>query len=171
MLPSFRIRSPLAQRGVCFLMLAFGLPFAAPPAQAVVFHHEKNARKVVEGLEMEWRQAQVTNDVSTMGKLLADDYLGISANGTIQTKTELLAQHRAGTLHITKLNITDMKVRVYGNTAVVTSRAELQGTNGESDMSGKYRYTRVYNYRFGQWKIVSFEASRMHDVDARAKQS
>ena len=64
-----------------------------------------------------------------------------------------------------------MKVRVYGNTAVVTSRAQLEGTNGASDISGKYRYTRVYNYRYGQWKIVSFEASRIHDADARSKHS
>ena len=169
MLRSFRIRSPLAQTSVCILMLAFGTPFAALPAQAMILHHDKNDRKIVEAMEMEWRQAQVANDVSTMNKLLADDYIGISANGTIQTKTELLAQHRSGTLRIVQLNITDMKVRVYGDTAVVTSRAELEGSNGESDISGKYRYTRVYNRRFGEWKIVSFETSRMHDADARAK--
>jgi ketosteroid isomerase-like protein len=60
-------------------------------------------------------------------------------------------------------------VRVYGDTAVVTSQASLSGTNGASDISGQYRYTRVYARRRGQWKIVSFEASRVHDVDARAK--
>ena len=51
---------------------------------------------------------------------------------------------------------------------MVTSQAQLEGTNGTSDIGGQYRYTRVYNRRMGQWKIVSFEASRMHDLDARA---
>ena len=50
----------------------------------------------------------------------------------------------------------------------MTSQAQLEGTNGTSDISGQYRYTRVYTRRLGQWKIVSFEASRMHDFDARA---
>ena len=68
----------------------------------------------------------------------------------------------------TRLELTDTRVRVYGDTAVVTSQAQVEGTNGTSDISGQYRYTRVYNRRLGQWKIVSFEASRMHDFDARA---
>lgn len=118
---------------------------------------------------MEWREAVITNNVRTMDHLLADDYLGISANGTVETKAEELAQSRAGTLRIQSLELSDIKVRVYGNTAVVTSRAQLKGVNGQSDISGSYRYTRVYNKRFGKWKIISFEASRMHDADARAK--
>ena len=80
-----------------------------------------------------------------------------------------LAQRRAGTVRITKLDLSDVHIRIYGDTAVVTSVADLVGTNGASDISGEYRYTRVYTRRLGHWKIVSFEASRMHDVDARAK--
>lgn len=124
-------------------------------------------RKQIEALEMQWRDAVVSNNVKQMDHLLADDYLGISANGTVETKAEALAQRRAGTVRIQSLTLSDIKVRVYGKTAVVTSRAELTGVNGESNISGNYRYTRVYNKRFGQWKIISFEASRMHDVDAR----
>ena len=104
-----------------------------------------------------------------MDKLLADDYIGIGANGTIQTKPETLAMHRNGTLHIDQLDLTDTRVRVYGDTAVVTSKATLTGTNGDHSMNGEYRYTRVYNRRSGQWKIVSFESSRMHDSANRAK--
>ncbi len=116
---------------------------------------------------MQWRQAIVSNDVNEMDHLLADDYIGISANGTVETKAQALAQRKAGTVKISQLDLTDFKVRVYGDTAVVTSQANLSGINGQSDISGNYRYTRVYNRRLGQWKIVSFEASRIHDADAR----
>ncbi len=126
--------------------------------------------KQIEALEEQWRQAIVTNNVTEMDHLLADDYIGISANGTVETKAQALAQRKAGTVQIKSLDLNDLKVRVYGDTAVVTSQAALEGTNGQSDISGNYRYTRVYNKRLGQWKIVSFEASRMHDADARQKQ-
>jgi ketosteroid isomerase-like protein len=169
----FRVRTPLsAMKGVGFLLLFLGLweMGAVQPAFASVPHRSgRELHKVIEALEMQWRQAQLTNDVAVMDRLLADDYIGISANGTIETKAEALALRRAGTLHITSLDLNDLKVRIYGDTAVVTSRADLEGTNGSSDISGKYRYTRVYNRRFGQWKIVSFEASRMHDVGEREK--
>ena len=74
-----------------------------------------------------------------------------------------VASVEAGTLRLTQLDLNDVKVRLYGDIAVVTSRVDLHGKNGERDISGRYRYTRVYNRRFGQWKIVSFEASRMND--------
>ena len=132
-------------------------------------HHESRAvHKEIEGMEQQWRQALVTNNVGEMDRLLADDYLGITSNGTLETKPQALALRRAGTVRITRLDLSDMHVRVYGDTAVVTSQAQLEGTNGASDISGQYRYTRVYNRRLGQWRIVSFEASRMHDFDARA---
>jgi ketosteroid isomerase-like protein len=145
---------------VCILLShsAYGLP-----------HHENHAiHKEIEALEMQWRQAVIDNDVKQMDHLLADDYMGISANGTVETKAQALAQRRAGTVKISQLDLNDLKVRVYGDTAVVTSRADLAGSNGQSDIGGHYRYTRVYNRRLGQWKIVSFEASRIHDVDARS---
>lgn len=145
------------------LILAWQAGWALPR------HETKALHKEIETLEQEWQQATLTNNVSEMDHLLADDYVGITSNGTIETKAQALAQRRAGTVRITKLDLSDVHVRAYGDTAVVTSVADLVGTNGDSDISGKYRYTRVYARRLGQWKIVSFEASRIHDQDARAK--
>jgi ketosteroid isomerase-like protein len=140
----------------------------AHPAWAGLPHKDTHAiHKEIEALEERWRNAIISNNVSEMDHLLADDYIGISANGTVETKAQALAARKAGTVKITQLDLNDLKVRVYGDTAVVTSKADLAGTNGQSDISGNYRYTRVYNKRLGQWKIISFEASRMHDVDAR----
>ena len=159
-----------SQRTMACLMLAAALCLVlANPAWAMTRHESHALHKEIESLEMQWRDAVVANNVNQMDHLLADDYIGISANGTVETKTQELAQRRAGTIRIKSLDLSDLKVRVFGDTAVVTSRAELTGVNGQSDISGNYRYTRVYNKRLGQWKIVSFEASRIHDADARAK--
>jgi ketosteroid isomerase-like protein len=57
-------------------------------------------------------------------------------------------------------------VRFYGTTAVVTSIAQVNGVTSEGDISGSYRYTRVYvRDPAGKWKIVSFEASRIREPD------
>lgn len=157
-------------RGVLFGALCALVFFCVSPGTAWALpHRDHSIRKQIEALELQWRDAEVNNNVSEMGKLLADDYIGISANGTVETKSETLDARRAGTLKIQSLNITDLKIRIYGDTAVVTSKAALVGENGQSNISGNYRYTRVYTKRLGRWKIVSFEASRMHDVDARRK--
>jgi ketosteroid isomerase-like protein len=165
----FSLRLSLAGGVVLASLLLFAVPAALSlPTPGFLPKRETRAvHKQIEGLEMEWRQAQVDNDIAVIDHLLADDYVGISANGTIETKSQTIAQRKAGTIRIKALDLDDLKVRLYGDTAVVTSKADLQGVNGQSDISGKYRYTRVYNRRLGQWKIVSFEASRIHDVDAR----
>ena len=151
------------------LMVAICLVMAHPAWAGLPHKDTHQIHKEIEALEQRWRDAIVSNNVSEMDHLLADDYIGISANGTVETKAQALALRKAGTVKITQLDLNDLKVRVYGDTAVVTSQAQLAGTNGQSDISGDYRYTRVYNKRLGQWKIVSFEASRIHDVDARQK--
>jgi ketosteroid isomerase-like protein len=149
----------------CFLISAAA--YAVPAPGFLPKRESRSVHKQIETLEMQWRQAQVDNDIAVISNLLADDYVGITANGTIETKAQAIALRKAGTIRINTLNLDDLKVRLYGDTAVVTSTADLQGVNGQSDISGKYRYTRVYNLRLGQWKIVSFEASRIHDADAR----
>jgi ketosteroid isomerase-like protein len=153
----------------CVLFAAALCLVLANPAWAMPHRESHAIHKEIEALEYQWRDAELSNNVSQMDRLLADDYIGISANGTVETKPQELAQRKAGTVRIQSLDLSDLKVRVYGDTAVVTSLATLTGVNGQSDISGNYRYTRVYNRRLGQWKIVSFEASRMHDIDARAK--
>ena len=143
------------------------LSACATQAHALFPHHE-NAHKEIEGLEADWRQAQLSNNLSEVDRLLADDYLGISANGTLETKADELTRRRSGSVHITQLDLSDIKVRIYGDTAVVTSKADVVGKNGDRDISGRFRYTRVYINRMGQWGIVIFEASRIshnHESD------
>ena len=99
-----------------------------------------------------------------MEKLLADDYLAITASGRLQTKEQALASLRLGRMHFKTLEISDRKVRFYGTTALVTSQAEVQGSTDEGDVSGSYRYTRVYvRDPQGAWKVVSFEVSRIRE--------
>jgi len=121
-------------------------------------------RHEIDQLEDEWRNAVLNSDAKAMDSLLADDYMAITASGTIQTRDEALQNLRSRRLHITSLTITDRKVRFYGTTAVVTSLATIQATNPDGPVAGDYRYTRVYvRNAQGVWKIVSFEASHVRE--------
>jgi ketosteroid isomerase-like protein len=121
-------------------------------------------RHEIDQLEDKWRDAVLHRNSSAMDGLLADDYIAISANGTLQSKDQTLANLRSGTLHFASIEFSDRKVRFYGQTALVTSRADVNGTTPEGDMSGSYRFTRVYvKNDHGAWKIVSFESSRIRN--------
>lgn len=141
------------------VLLLVGLqPLLAGPPKL----HKNDGRHQIDQLEDAWRTALLKADVATMSGLLADDYMGITGNGTLQTKEQMLDALRSGQMHLTVLNISDRKVRFYGKTAVVTARAYIQATSTNGDLNGQYRSTRVYvKDTQGQWKIVSFEASKI----------
>jgi ketosteroid isomerase-like protein len=131
---------------------------AAPPHRKI----KETYRKQVEQLEETWRSAQVNGDVAAMDKLLSDDYVGITMAGQVVTKMQQLDRMRNRQLVLSKIVLDDVKVKLIGTTAIVTSLADVDGTNDGESMHGTYRYTRVYSRLLsGTWKITNFEATRV----------
>jgi ketosteroid isomerase-like protein len=148
---------------VCLAVLCLGS--AAAQAKSGMPRGERHeSRHEIDQLEETWKDAILKHNVQVMDGLLADDYISITSNGTLQSKEQTLGDLKAGTLHFSSIDFSDRKVRFYGQTALVTSRAEVNGNTGEGDISGSYRFTRVYvRDGKGDWKIVSFEASRIRE--------
>lgn len=143
----------------CFIAL-----IGAQQAHAANQKSEKkhDVKKAVEALEEQWRKAQLAGDVATMDRMLSEDFIGISMTGQLNTKAQQLERIRTRKLVITKVQLSDMKVKLVGSVAIVTSRAEVEGMNDGASMKGMYRYTRVYQrLPSGEWKITSFEATRI----------
>lgn len=124
--------------------------------------HKRESKEQIEDLEQQWRSAILTGDVGLMDSLLSDDYVGISMSGQINTKQMQLDRLRNRTLKIVTMDLTDVKVKLVGSVAVVTSSAQITGTNDGVDMQGTFRYMRVYQrLPTGNWKITNFEATRV----------
>lgn len=138
---------------------------SAAPSLAGTPRADRHAgRRFIDHLEDTWRNAILHGNITAMDALLADDYMAITPTGTLQSKDQTLANLRAGNVHFKSIDLSDRKVRFYGMTALVTSRAEVSGVGPEGDFSGSYRYTRVYvKDPRGAWRIVSFEASRIRE--------
>jgi ketosteroid isomerase-like protein len=147
--------------GTCAIPIHAGMPLAQK--------HE--TRHEIDQLEDEWREATLNSDTKTMDSLLSDDYMAITASGTVEDKEQTLARLKSGVRHVSSLTISERKVRFYEKTAVVTSLVDIQGTGAEgNDISGSYRYTRVYVQNAqGAWKIVSFEASRIREPGPKVR--
>ena len=143
----------------CFIAL-----LGARQAEAAVKSHEKkhDVKKEVEALEEQWRVAQLAGDVATMDRMLADDFIGISMSGQVNTKAQQLERIRTRKLVVTRIDLSDMKVKLVGAVAIVTSQADVEGTSEDGSVKGTYRYTRIYQrLPNGMWKITSFEATRI----------
>lgn len=138
-------------------------PVARPAAASQGLHERKHdAKRQVEALEEQWREARLAGDVATMDKMLSDDYIGISMTGQVSTKPQQLDRVRKRRTVLTRIDLGDMQIKLVGAIAIVTSRADIAGTNDGVSIQGTYRYTRVYQRQpNGVWKITSFEATRV----------
>lgn len=133
------------------------------PSQSQSLHERKHdAKRQVEALEEQWRQAELSGDVDVMDKLLSDDYIGISMTGQVNTKVQQLDRMKMHKIVLTRIDLGEMQVKLVGSIAIVTSRAEVEGTIEGDPVKGVFRYTRVYQrLPTGVWKITSFEATRV----------
>lgn len=170
------IRCSLMTAVVAVVILFAGLEVSPAYARSVPQAKRHDAKRQVEALEEQWRVAQLAGDATTMDKMMSDDYLGISMTGEVDTKTQQLQRVAARRLMLTKIELSDMKVKLIGAIAIVTSQAEVEGTNDGISVRGTYRYTRIYRrLPSGQWKITSFEATRENlrkrHMDAQVEES
>jgi ketosteroid isomerase-like protein len=159
--PTFVCATPRAAWAIC---TALALAVCVFPSSGTAMGQKHESRHDIDQLEDEWRDAVLSSNTKVMDSLLAVDYMGITASGTLQSRDETLQSLSSGKTHFTVLDISDQKVRFYATTAVVTSLANIQATTPEGRVIGNYRYTHVYvRDEEGNWKIVSFEASRVRE--------
>jgi ketosteroid isomerase-like protein len=131
----------------------------------------RTLRDQIEALETQWKKAVLANDTETMDHLLSEDYLGITSNGQVVTKPQQLDRMRTRNFSIKMLEITDVKIKLISqHAAIVTSLAQVEGTNEGHALHGSFRYTRVYQRVPNDgWKITSFEATRVPNRLAQAE--
>jgi ketosteroid isomerase-like protein len=152
----------------CLALLSLVLmASAAFAAQHVAAVHPRPAgdsgdqeiiRQIID-MEHQAREASIRRDADFPQRTLADDYVAITPLGQVTTKQDTVSARKSRQLRYDTIDITDMVVRVYGDTAVVTARADVKGHQLGEDFSGPYRYTRVWVRKTGKWQAVSYQAT------------
>jgi ketosteroid isomerase-like protein len=121
----------------------------------------KTDAEIVAALDTEYQAAVERNDADTMAKILADDFILVLGNGKVHTKEELLKEARAKSIQYEKQVEIDnsQKVRVWGNTAVVTAKLWLKGTYNGEPIERKLWFSDTYVKTENGWKYVFGQAS------------
>ena len=131
---------------------------AVPPRPPFPAGEQEAIREIVD-LERQAKEASLHRDADFSERTLAEDYVAITPLGQVTTKQDNVRARKSGQLRYEALNVSDMVVRVYGDTAVVTARADVKGHQLGEDFSGPYRYTRIWVRRSGHWQTVSYQAT------------
>ena len=100
--------------------------------------------------------AFMKGDAAALDRILDDDFTFTNVNGETHTKAELVADVRSGTLKYTAMKHSDIRVRIYENTAVVTGKSASTYISGGKEGGGAPRsYLNVYFKENGQWRLAA----------------
>ena len=115
--------------------------------------------KAVTALEQQWMQSQKTNNPDLVAPLLADKFVNTGTDGKVTGKAETLANAKATKYE--SIEYEDLKVTVFGDTAIATGGSKAKGT----DESGRpldehVRWTDTWvKMPNGKWQCVASQGS------------
>jgi hypothetical protein len=114
-----------------------------------------NAEITIIGLEKKWAEAIVNRDMGTLNEIIADDFTGTGWSGDTYSKTKAINDIEYRVYVAQSLDLENIKVKVFGDTAVVTLTQVEKSKYENMDCSGRYGYSDVWLKRNGSWQAVS----------------
>lgn len=120
---------------------------------------DDSVEQAVMQMEEELRVAILKGDSKAYGRLIGDNYVFTNEEAVMRTKAQMVSAYDSGSIKYESVKFDDLKVHAYGDAAVVTGRSTVKGKDGGKDISGQYRYTRVYVKQQGKWQLVATQTT------------
>ena len=112
-------------------------------------------------LESAFADAIIKNDLESIGRIVADDWIIVDPNGEIVDRTRFFEVIKSGALTHDIMESEDFRVRVYGESAVVTAITSTKGKFMGQEFSTRERATDVFVKREGRWQCVLTHLTRL----------
>ena len=136
-------------------VLMFVAAMAAPGAFA-----QADAEEQVRQAERERLAALTSGELAVLERYLSDDLLYTHSSARVETKEEFLAALRSGELKYEAMNHEDLKVRVYGDMALLTGRSAVRVRSRGQENNLQIRFLAVYVRKAGRWQMAAWQSTR-----------
>lgn len=117
--------------------------------------------KAVADVERQRFSAQVSKDYAVLEKVLANDLTYTHSNGNSDGKQSYIQSIRDGKSKYDAIDVEELKVRVYGKTAVINGVCMIKAMNNGETINTHLRYTDVYVRNGNQWQMVAWQSIRL----------
>ena len=145
---------------IAALVLSTVSPAIAQP-QSAQAQDAPGAEQAVLRQDRERIRAQITADTIALRRIYADDFVGIGPTGVVRNKADVIADFTSHALTYDSITTAEVRVRVYGNTAVEIGRSTMVGRDRGKAVPRDNRFTRVWVMTGGQWQLVANHYSLM----------
>ncbi len=114
-------------------------------------------------LERTWANAVMTHGAAPLEGFLADDFTQTSETGEVRGREETIARVGSSAAVFSSGGLEDMRVRLYGDAAVVTGRFAGEGRAGDEGFTVNVRWTDTFVRRDGRWSCVASQSTTIAD--------
>ena len=156
--------------GSIFVFLAIVSSGSSQTNRRAVFNAERGVTdgplvREVQEIKRQYDVAQLANDAGWFERMLAEDYVFIGGDGSVTTKADFVREMRGKDLVWKSVAVKEMKIRVYGDTAVVTGRFFGRGQYKGASLDERQRFTSLWIKRSGRWQGISEHGSKLSPPD------
>jgi len=122
-----------------------------PPSAA----QEKSDAAYVRSLELKWTESYKQRQVNILSSLLAEDFVITIEDGSTYSKTGYISHSAESSVHVAVAEMSDLKVRMHGNAAVITGAYHERGESDGKAYEYHDRFTDVWLKSGGKWQVVA----------------
>lgn len=112
-------------------------------------------------LESVWNEAHLRADAEALDQLWASDLIVTVPDMPVMDKNEALAVVRSARIKFRRYQTSDLRTRVYGDTAVVTGQLSRERESASNEFEDDWRFTKIYVRRKGRWQVVAWHGSHV----------
>lgn len=116
---------------------------------------EKSDAAAIRALELKWTESYKQHNIEILSSLLAEDFVITIEDGSVYSKAGYISHSADSATHVQVAEIADLKVRVHGDTAIVTGAYHEKGESGAKPYEYHDRLTDTWMKLGGKWQVVA----------------
>jgi ketosteroid isomerase-like protein len=140
------MRLHIASAGISCLLIMLAMPLAA---------QDKSDAAIIRSMELKWTESYKQRQVDILSSLLADDFIITIEDGNTYGKTGYISHSAEPSTKVEVAEMSELKVRMHGNTAVVTGAYHERGESNGKRYEYHDRLTDVWMKSGGKWQVVA----------------
>lgn len=135
--------------------IRWGLIASLLLASAVLSAQEKSDAATVRALELKWTESYKQHNIDILSSLLSEEFVITVEDGSVYSKAGYISHSADSAVHVQVAEMSDLKARVHGDTAIVTGSYHEKGLSNGRPYEYYDRFTDVWIKTAGKWQVIA----------------